>query len=534
MIILICIACIFSLLSTAIMSYIALATSTGPWMEPTLVLFGIAAFRGVFRYFYQSNDHAIGFATIAGGVGGIVAVAASWTIPTLYFLNPSLFNTWLQQPYYFVGIIALVTLVAGILGFIIALALEDHLLNELNISFPIGQLVHKMIYAHNQMKQTIELIAGATITVIITIINKCSTLISQTINIIPSLSYGLIHIPAICLRFDLLPIFLSIGFVTGHVIAMPLLFGLVSKIFFIEPVQRYFFAAVAREAFLNSFVSGIVLQGALISLLEWPKVFSGTIKQAHTNNLLNYFNFKALMRNSWYILIGSIGCALLSAFFYFFHFSIMSQIYIILFTLLCTYQVLLIAGKTGLAPFPRFATFVLIPGMIIFGFDDVQIMLVSAFVEICCAVAVDILFGRKMAKLSGMNRRTATFFQLLGFVISALAVGIIFYALIHKFGLGSPELLAQRAQARALLVKSKNFNNYLVMFIGGIFGFSLQYVRVNYLLVIGALLMQPELSVSLILGGLLTYLPKDKESWYPFWSGVFAAGSLLMLVHAFM
>ena len=42
-------------------------------------------------------------------------------------------------------------------------------------------------------------------------------------------------------------------------------------------------------------------------------------------------------------------------------FSLFSQLYLLAFTILCTYQMLIIAGKLGIAPLGRFATFVLLP-----------------------------------------------------------------------------------------------------------------------------------------------------------------------------
>jgi hypothetical protein len=516
------------------MSYIALATSTGPWIEPTLVLLGILIFRFLLSQTkMMSINHAIGYSTVSGAIGGIVAVACAWTFPMVYFLDPALFNSWMHSPFYFASLLSVSVLAAGGLGFVVANNLEHYLLDDMNIEFPIGALVHKMIFAQDQARKTFELVAGALITTVLTLINNCSSFIFNKINIIPVLSYGLFRIPSICIRFDLFPIFLSIGFVTGHVIALPLLFGLVSKIFLIEPIQQFFFPSIMSQDFLNNFVSGIVIQGAILSLSEVPRIVVATFKHAKQNHLIKSINNVAFLKNSYTITNIIIGFLFLFTYLYHFNFSIVAQLYLIIFTLFCIYQVLLIAGKTGLAPFPRFATFVLIPGMIIFNFDIVQIMVVSAFVEISCGVAVDILFGRKMAKLSGMDRYKTMLFQLLGLVICALVIGIIFYFLIHRFGLGSPELFAQRAQARALLVQSKQFS-YIITLLGAIFGFSLRFIKVNYLLVIGSLLMQAELSFSLILGGLLTYLTKNKEEYYPFWSGVFAASSLLMLIHAFM
>jgi len=46
------------------------------------------------------------------------------------------------------------------------------------------------------------------------------------------------------------------------------------------------------------------------------------------------------------------------------------------------------------------------------------------------------------------------------------------------------------------------------------------------MLVFTGIIFKVGFSLMLITGGLLTYLTKDKEAYDPFWSGMFAAGSL--------
>ncbi len=216
-----------------------------------------------------------------------------------------------------------------------------------------------------------------------------------------------------------------------------------------------------------------------------------------------------------------------------YNFSLFSQVYLLLFTLLTTHQLLVIAGKTGLAPFPRFATFVMIPGLLLFGFDPLFVTMLSTFVEVCGGVAVDLMFGRKYAALAGIEYKKITFFQVVALVATVCSIGFIFWYLISTFGLGTPELFAQRASARAALVRAFDFN-LIVLALGVMFGFLLKYMHVNSALVVGGLAMPPDLSILLIGGGFTTYLVQDKEYYYPFWSGVFAASSLWMVLKAIL
>jgi hypothetical protein len=51
-------------------------------------------------------------------------------------------------------------------------------------------------------------------------------------------------------------------------------------------------------------------------------------------------------------------------------------------------------------------------------------------------------------------------------------------------------------------------------------------------MVLGGIVMPIGLSIPLILGGLIGVC-HDKEKWQPFWSGIFAANSIWMIVKIF-
>ena len=97
--------------------------------------------------------------------------------------------------------------------------------------------------------------------------------------------------------------------------------------------------------------------------------------------------------------------------------------------------------------------------------------------------------------------------------------------------MGSPELFAYRAQSRQLLIQAQQFD-YMVLIIGGLFGTILQLLKMNPMLVLGGLLMPLDMTFGLVVGGFLAYLARDKEKYYPFWSGVFAGNSICMLLRA--
>lgn len=523
---------LFSLFSTAIMSYISMAAPIGPWVELIVVFLATMLFRVGFGYYTSERlKYAVGMTTAAAGIGGIVATACGFAFPTLYFLNTELFDAWLGSPLFFCGVMSGIVLVAGGFAFVVVYFLQDKMLADENMSFPIGQMVRKTIVAQNQLRKSIELFTGAVLTFIFSVAQRCVSCIPSSFVILPRLSYGFFQIPYVALRLDFLPMFIAIGYVAGHILMVPLSVGVAAKVFLISPIQRIFFADLKSYDFLLAFGSGMVLQGAVMSFVRFPRVISSTyrriIEQKNKRFELNGIgSFAGLL--SMAFCFCSMG-----AYFWYFNFSLLSQLYLFVFSAVCVYQVLLIGGRVGLAPFGRFATFVMVPGLLIFGYDSVQATLVSVFVGVAGGVAVDLMFGRKMAQSASINRRDVVLFQVLGLVVSSLAVGVIFWLLINHFGLGSDELIAQKALNRALLINVHTFN-YAALLIGAFFGVVLRWLKMNVMLVFTGLLFPIDFSLMLILGGLLTSIQDNKEEWDPFWSGVFAAGSLWMVLKVFL
>ena len=95
---------LLSIFSTAVMAYITMATPIGPWIEPTLVLLSTIIFRFIFRWSNSQKyyTNALGLSTSSGAIGGILATGFGFAFPTLYFLDPILFKSWLDNPVYFI------------------------------------------------------------------------------------------------------------------------------------------------------------------------------------------------------------------------------------------------------------------------------------------------------------------------------------------------------------------------------------------------------------------------------------------------
>jgi len=361
-------------------------------------------------------------------------------------------------------------------------------------------------------------------------IYKIKSIIPKAVSITHNLKFGILHIPALTL--DLFPVYWAIGYISGHIIAIPLIAGAISKIFIIDPLNKLFFFNINSTAFLLAFCGGIVLCGAITGIVALPKLlyqyFSRLIYLTKIKFKSHTLGFIAKDIDT---LLLFLALSINFIFMTYFKFSLLSQIYLTFFTFVCTYQIIDIAGKIGLAQLGRFATFVMVPAIFIFNLNFIQITFIATFVEICAGVSTDLLFGRKVAQLASIPSNTIKKYQLLGIFISSITVGIVFWFLINHFSLGSTELFAQRAQARALLINAISFNHY-VLLLGFIFGYALKKLKINPMLVLGGILMPINISLGLITGSFCTKFIKDKEKGECFWSGVFASHSIWMIVQA--
>lgn len=519
-----------SLFSTIVMSYVSLATPIGPWIAPTLVFVALLISKAVVKI----TSPFMAYVVSAGSVGGILATACAFSFPTLYFLDSRLFNMWMSAPLFFCAMLGSFSLVAGMFGILVADMAEKTLIDNQQLVFPVGQLIHKMIAAQNQIRKAYELMAGFASAAILSFLQGgiflTHVILAKSVILISKFQFSVFSVPSIIINLDTAPMIWAIGFVTGHVIALPLAVGAIANIIVLSPVQKLFFSYLSSMEFTLAFCSGIVFFITIASVITLPKQIMSGIKNG-INKVIHKDNPVVKLLQVKDVMYTIMVIVSLLIFLSYFAFPWYVQLYLIMCSAITTYQIAAIAGRIGLALLGRFATFVMVPALLLFNLNDVQVVFIATFVEMAGGVAADVLFGRKLAQLSHISREVMRKYQLLGLVVASVIIGIVFWLLINHFGLGSPELFAYRAQSRQLLIQAQTFD-YMVVAIGALFGFLLQQISLNPMLVLGGLLMPFDVTLGLVAGGLLAWLSSDKEAWYPFWSGVFASNSLCMLLRA--
>jgi len=516
-------AVLFSIFSTSVLTYISLATPIGPWMGPTLALFAV-----FFAQFFPSfSSNRIVCATAAGSLGGILATAFGFSFPTIYFLNKSFFKTWIQTPSVFIFSVAALACAAGLLGLWVASAVRKQLLEEQQLAFPVGVLVYKIANSIDNQRSLKQLLGGFVATALYCVMQATQwfqRIVPATITVIRSCSIGALSLPAVQFTMGIMPMLWAIGFIAGSMITVPLLVGTLSKVFVLDLLNQWYFPHLSMSTFLFAFCSGMVVVGAISSLLVMPKQLFDFLKKTVKKDA------SVATDVTLYYALVPVLCVV-GLFFWWFSFSLLSQVYITFFAIICAYQIAVFAGRVGLAPLGRFATFVMVPGMLLFGLDALQITILATFVEVCGGVATDGLFGKKAGMLADVDMRIITRYQILGIFISSVTVGVVLWLLVSHFELGSATLFAERAQGRALLVDAAKFD-YYVLLCGALYGLLLKKVGFNPMLVLGGLLMPLSLTLGLVCGGLSSSLLGKDVDYEPLCSGMFAANSLCMILQA--
>ncbi len=527
---------LYSLFATAIMSYIALATPIGPWIETTLVLVSMLIFAARRTGSVGAYRDAVMVTTAAGAIGGIIATAMAFSLPTLYFVAPDIFAVWMSDGVWFALRCAAFTLAAASFGMMVAEYYESSLFARTDLKFPIGELVYTTVAAAGNMFRSIELLVGFLLTQCFLYWYTIGMRGAAMIRLMAQYTIGWITLPALTIPVGQLPLYLSVGFVTGHIMMVPLSVGIMLKLLLLDPFYmlytRYLIdTPLSHNEYIFACCSGMVLYGAVIHMFGLPR----SIRKFCTEQRAMPLATGGLVGYSWsrrHAIIVAVLCVT-SIVLSLFGFSPLVQLYIMVSATVWIYQLLIIAGTLGIAPLGRFATFMMVPAMALFSLDMVQITLIAAFVEIAGGVASDTLFGRKAAMLAGVSAARVRYYQWIGLGISSSIVGIILWLLIGHFGLGAggAALPATKAAGRALLIGFKHFDPYMILF-GMVIGWSIAQSTINPAMILGGILMPPILSLMLIAGGLLSLCARRSERYYPLCSGVSAGNSVWMVLQA--
>lgn len=533
---------IFTIFATAVLCYVSMVTMVGPWIAPIIVL--LSSFLFKFRETSISNIQKykeIALIQTIGSVGGILGTALGFSLPTLYFLDSELFNNLIENPVYFSILIAFVCLAAGGFGIWLARCFANKFVEKDKLEFPVSQMIYKMISSQSQEKQTKGMLLGLGSSGLICLLRDgfftFKGVFHKIYYIFPSFLGDKLAIAVV-------PMIWAIGFIVGGKIIFPLIIGMLSKYFVLYPLNNHanflpftLFNPLKTSDFVVAFCSGLALAELIVILLKYPKIFwkkflafSGYDFLSATKNLKDVC--KKGLKSSLRFLINFefittvLGSILLLSYL---KFNLLSQFVLLISVIIFTYQISYLSGKIGLITFGRFATFIMVPMMLLFELNFVQITFLCMFFNVCAGVASDLLFDYKIAQLCDLSFSKVHRFQWLGLIATSLCIGFFLWLLFTTFQVGSPELFAQRGWHRALLIQSLSFN-LTVVFLGVLFGFLLKKLKISPMMVFGGILMPSSLTIGLVIGAAFSFIANNSQKYFSFWSGVFTGESIWILL----
>ena len=544
---------LFTLLSSAVISYISMATMVGPWIAPTIVLLTSMILKLRTRSPGSQTMATLALVQTIASVGGIIAMGIGFTLPTFYFLDGAAWQAMLAQPVQFCALIAGVCFAAGSLGIALARMMRGRMLEQENLGFPVSTLISNTITSQSQGTQAKRLLAGFGISGVFCFLRDGFLSFR---GVIPKALYVLPSIAGTALPISLWPTLWAIGFTTGSMVALPLLVGMLSKYLVLAPLNMHslylpisLFGVLDNETFTMAFCSGLVVSEVLFGLKNYPKIILKTISGVFGSDVLvrvkataksftrptnksgavavdMVYRGSTFVRDNAESTVALVASLLMLSYL---QFSFFSSVVLLTLIAVATYQICHLAARIGLVPFGRFATFVMLPMMLIFPLSAFQITMLCVFANVCFGVASDLLFDYKVGNLCSVSTQRIHRAQWLGLIITSLSIGFFLWLLFTNFDLGSAELCAQRGRSRALLISSTGFN-YWVLLCGALFGLVIKKFKVSPALTLGGILMPNSISIGLMLGGLTARITKQNKELGTFWSGVFASESLWILV----
>lgn len=501
-----------SFISTCMMSYIAMAVVMAPWVAPVVaIVLMIFVLQFVKQKWFKKY---VVISVSAGSVGGMVGMCLGLTWPSLYFLHQDMFLLWMQTPWKFAGRVSLVVFSSGVLAFLIAHFLRHHLIVKQKLRFPISQLVHNIIFVDDTSRGFVMMVNGV--------------VASSSWNVFTWVARQSMR--TYMVQLHAIPVLLSIGFVAGQSISVPLLLGMASRVLSVIFVKNIYFLHIKQQDFIFTFSAGMLIGFLIVGTLKffWNLYKKGSLIDSDILNLL-----LRNARNKYYCfgLLFSLmlGCAAL----FVWGVSWAQQLYVLSIVFLLGSVSSVILGKIGVIDIQGFVNFMILPFTYFFYAQSSATLFVIAFATVCIGVVVDLLFSYKLAHLSKIPHRLMLQYQLLGFVTSAVTVGFVLWWYIHSFTLGSSYLLAQQALSQEIYITFSDYD-YHILIIGAIYAGLLSFISSELLVIVGGVTMPLFMSFWLVLAGGLSYLIKKRSNLYPLCFGVYASHSVWMIIRALL
>ncbi|MBT4594655.1 hypothetical protein HOD08_02140 [bacterium] len=537
-----------AVLACGILSYVSIATAMGPWISPTIILVFGAIF-GAVGVSIAVSDHTLVRIQAMGELGGLVATGVGFTLPMLYFLDEKLFADFISNPVTFCSSIAVLVLVAGMVGTWLGKAFSPYMINRSVLPFPVSELVFGTIKSRHKDGMSGSLFKGLGFTAAFCFLRDG---LKSSFVKIPAL-FGVrefLVAPSILgkgLPIQLSPMMWAIGALVGVRSVVPLLVGSLSRDLIVSPLNSHgsylpfqLFAPNSYEGFLSAFCCGLILTDLLlcaIGIIRGCKFGGCLTTNFSVWGLLGSIavHVKRIAKRSMratgkeVIVPVLIVCSTVGLFTHF-GFPLLAQAAIMVMGIVAAYQVTILSAEIGLVTFGRFITLMILPMIVFFNLSYMQFTIMCVFSAIAFAAAVNLVFQHRVARKLQIEPHRMNRYQIIALVAVAATLGFFLWMLFNNLQIGSAEFFAQRGRARSFLIKSFDFN-WIPVACGLAYGLILRWFKMSPAMVFGGLLMPNSLVIALTLGATASDVFKRLgiRANNAMLSGVFASESIWMI-----
>ncbi len=194
------------------------------------------------------------------------------------------------------------------------------------------------------------------------------------------------------------------------------------------------------------------------------------------------------------------------------------------------YMVKMVAN-VGIIEIDSYVWFLILPLVYSLAPVSLSVVVIAVFSTLCLGLVVDCLFSYKLAALARISYGMVVRYQLVALGASLVASGLFFLWYVKVWGLGSLVLMSPKAHELDSVMRFGHYN-YKALLSGFAYGFVMQWFTSELLVVIGAVLMMPFMSISLVVAGALAHLIRYRERLYPVCFGVYAGYMVWLMVQA--
>lgn len=503
-----------SFFSTSIMSCLALGIEITFWVAPIVSLAVIVLFlQMIIRTKNIQDDATIIFS--AGAIGGMVGLSVCFSWPTLYFLHKNVFLSWIEFPLMFSAMIGLLIIAAGSLALLLAHGLRQYFTRYESAKFPTVDLVKAMIYPNDE-----------------------SSFAAMVVGLLASFAWSCIAVlfRASLKGFWLLqahtaPTLISMGFVAGHLISWPLFIGMGLRFVTLFGLRDYVWPEITEDDFMLTFSLGVLL--SLICLSVYALVKKTLYWLYNQNQKLNLFSLRFFFKNMRMAIFAIFTIVVCLMAFQSWHITFLQALYLLFSVSIATTIIAYVFAEVGVLDLPNFGSFIVVPFFYFFSVSAESALIAFVFCTICMGMVVTLLFSWRLSVLTSISYERLLRYQLLGFVVAVISIGMLIWWYVTFLKLGDKSLFSDQALLQERFITLTIQGNGILL-LGFLSGTVLYLLVADVSIVIAGCMMSFSVVMWLVAAGFLAKFIKNRERFYPVCFGMYASHAIWLFIQSLL